>query len=114
MKIRDKNPLTKALLTTLRSQKGAAWKAAAKGLNRPRRIKIQVNLYSLERSDGKATILVPGKVLGSGTLTKPLQIAALQFTAEARKKIAAAGGKALSVDDLLKANPTGKGVQVIG
>ena len=59
------------------------------------------------------TVLVPGKVLGSGTLDHKVQVAALDFSQKAEDKIASAGGKCLDINLLLEENPTGSGVKII-
>ncbi|RMF89481.1 MAG: 50S ribosomal protein L18e, partial [Methanobacteriota archaeon] len=57
-------------------------------------------------------VAVPGKVLGSGTIAHPLTVAACSFTASAREKITAAGGRCLSIEELVKENPKGSGVRI--
>ena len=47
----------------------------------------------------KGIVVVPGVVLGSGDISRPLTIAALKFTGTARKKITAAGGTCLSLQE---------------
>jgi large subunit ribosomal protein L18e len=86
----------------------------ARLLETPERRRATVNLSKIEReSDGKETIFVPGKVLSSGELTKPIKIASFSISAEAAKKIKAAGGKHIDVPEMLKEHPKGKGVRII-
>jgi len=103
MKVRNKNPALKKLIEEF-NRKGhekGAWKAIAGGLNRPRRQGYEVGLDRLERfAKAKETIVVPGVVLGKGELTKPLNIAALRFSASARAKIEKAGGKCMDISEL--------------
>jgi large subunit ribosomal protein L18e len=47
-------------------------------------------------------------------LSHPVTIAAFAFSARAREKIAAARGKCLSFFDLIKKNPKGSNVKIIG
>ena len=56
-------------------------------LQKPTRRRI-VNVYKIEKyaRDGE-TIVVPGKVLSLGDLTKKVEVVALDFSDEARKKI---------------------------
>ncbi|MBL7160846.1 MAG: 50S ribosomal protein L18e [Candidatus Aenigmarchaeota archaeon] len=117
MKTRDKNPALKGLINSLGkgSRKAPLWKASARGLNRPRRKSFEVNLFDIERfATSKETILVPGNVLGSGELTKPLSIAASRFSKTAQEKIEKAGGKALTIQELMEKNPKGQGIKVMG
>lgn len=59
------------------------------------------------------TLLVPGKVLSSGELTKKVTLAAWQFSEQAKEKINKVG-KAVSIQDLMKSNPKGKSVRILG
>lgn len=91
------------------------WKRIAADLRRPTRERRTVNVYKIEKfaQDGE-TIVVPGKVLSVGDLTKKVNVAALTFSEEARKKIENAKGKTLSLQELLKINPEGKLVRILG
>jgi large subunit ribosomal protein L18e len=119
MKIRKKNQGLKDLISNLNSHghgKGSdLWIAVARGLNRPKRRGYEVNLFSLDRSAGsKETVVVPGSVLGSGEIKKALTVAALRFSAEAREKIEKAGGKCMSIPELLEKNPKGHRIRIMG
>jgi len=59
-------------------------------------------------------VVVPGKVLGAGKIDLPLQVAAFAFSDKARSKISKAKGKCLSIPELMKKNPKGANVKVIG
>ena len=117
--IRNKSPLLKELLVNLeiqsRRKKAPIWKAVAKGLNRPRRAGYEVNLFELERAVGKKeAVVVPGNVLGEGELARPIEVAALRFSGSAREKIVRAGGKALTIQELMEKRPEGKGIRIVG
>jgi large subunit ribosomal protein L18e len=116
--IRKENPelarviieLTKAAKT----HKAPVWRAAAERLARPRHQVFPLNVGHLERlAAAKETILVPGKLLAEGNLTKPLTIGAVAYSSEARSKVHAAGGTALSISELVKSHPDGKGVRLL-
>ncbi len=104
MKPREKGPERLRLIESL-YRKGIEedtplWKAVAKALNRPRRKSFEVNVYDIEKHAKKGeTVIVPGSVLGSGNITKPLTVAAVKFSSSAREKIEKAGGKAISIED---------------
>ena len=65
-------------------------------------------------SDKNSKVVVPGKLLGAGTITKKVTVTAYSFTQSAIEKIEAAGGKCLSYNDFIKSNPKGTNVMVIG
>ncbi|MBI4021662.1 MAG: 50S ribosomal protein L18e [Candidatus Aenigmarchaeota archaeon] len=116
MRLRDKNPVEKRLLVSLEraGRKHQVWKAVALQLNRPRRIRAEVAVAQLDQYAGSGMLLVPGRVLGTGEVTKPITVAAVGFSGTARTKIEQAGGKALSIPDLVTQNPQGKGIRIIG
>ena len=109
MKIREKNPVLKREIESL-SKAGVekpVWKGVAKGLNRPRRKRYEVNLSRLEEfSKENETIVVPGIVLCEGEIKKKLTVAAVKFSAGAKRKIEKAGGKCLSIGQVSIEEPS--------
>ena len=91
------------------------WKRVVKDLKKPSRQRRTVNLYKIAKyaKDGE-TVLVPGKVLSLGEITKPVEVVAINFSTEAKKKIIDAKGKTLSIKELLQSNPDGKKVRILG
>jgi large subunit ribosomal protein L18e len=59
-------------------------------------------------------VVVPGKVLGAGKIGHPVNVGAFAFSERARSKILEAKGKCLSISDLMKKNPKGANVKIIG
>ena len=119
MKIRDKNPALKKLIDELvensYKNKAPVWKAVAKGLNRPRRRGFSINVSKIEKyAKEKEQVVVPGIVLGIGEIKKPAEIAAIKFSASAREKITKAGGKCLDIEEMMKSNPKGKKIRIMG
>ena len=109
MKLREKNPLLRKEIESLNKAgvEKPIWKAVAKGLNRPRSRRYEVDLSRLERfAEENGTIVVPGIVLGDGQIKKRLTVAAVRFSAEARKKIEKAGGKCLAIEDVSGEEPS--------
>ncbi|MDH7509101.1 MAG: 50S ribosomal protein L18e [Methanomassiliicoccales archaeon] len=91
------------------------WRDIARRLEKPRRNWAEVNLSRLERySEDGAVIVVPGKVLGAGNLNKKLTVAAFKFSSSARKKIEDAGGKSMTIEQLVKELPDGSGIKIMG
>tara|TARA_Y100000034_G_C6897857_1_gene414408 strand:+ start:2264 stop:2626 length:363 start_codon:yes stop_codon:yes gene_type:complete len=90
------------------------WKRVAKDLERPTRIRRKANLYKIDESIRDNEIaLIPGKVLSMGELTKKITVAAYQFSENAEEKINKVG-KAISIRELMKENPKGKRIRIIG
>jgi large subunit ribosomal protein L18e len=91
------------------------WRDIAERLAKPRRSNIAVNLSRLNRFSKKnETVVVAGKVLGTGEIGHPITIAAFSFSAKAREKIESARGKCVSFVDLMKKNPKGSNIRIVG
>ncbi len=91
------------------------WRDVAKKLATSRRRRIAVNLSRLNRhTKPKETVIVPGKVLGAGILDHPLNVAAFTFSEKAKTKIVKVKGKCLSIQELMKKNPKGTNVKIMG
>ena len=94
--------------------KAPIWKEVANILRNPSRRKTEVNLDRIARVVNKnETIIVPGKVLGTGDIDVPVTVAAFSFSASARRKILSANGRDLDVLELANENPKGSGVRII-
>lgn len=113
------NPLMKALIERLRTHatksESALWRRVADDLEKPARQRRYVNVSQLARVTApNETVVVPGKVLGAGALPHSVVVAAWDFSEGARKQIAAAKGKCITIDELVKQKPDGKDVRIIG
>lgn len=118
-KVKATNPELIKLIRFLRKQsrenKANIWREIAERLAKPRRKRIAVNLSRLNRHTQKnEMVVVPGKVLGAGEINHPVIVAAFSFSEKAKEKIKAAKGKCLSFIDLIKKNPKGSNVKIIG
>jgi large subunit ribosomal protein L18e len=112
------NPYLRSLIDKLRKvsfeKNVKIWKRVAELLSKPRRKRIEVNLSRIDRhTKAGDTIIVPGIVLASGTLTKPVKIAAWKFSEKAEEKILKVKGKVMRIEELLKENPKGSNVRII-
>ena len=108
------NQVLLSLIESLMKAKKPLWRKIAAELSRPRRQRAEVNLSKLQDYAGEdGTIVVPGKVLGSGTISKKVTVAAFSFSQNAMKLIGQAGGNAMSIDSLYKSNPEGRGVTIL-
>ncbi len=119
MKTKSTNPQLIQLIQSLRQKSkennAKIWKDIAKRLAKPRRRRTTVNLSRLNRHTSKnETVVVPGKVLGSGRINHPIKVAAFSFSRKADQKIKAAKGKTLSILQLANKNPKGSKVKIIG
>ena len=111
------NPRLASLIAELKAvsrDSGAnVWADVADRLEKPRRTHAEVNLGRIERyAREDETVVVPGKVLGSGVLQKNVTVAAVDFSSTARTKIEQVGD-AVTLEQLAEQNPEGSNVRVI-
>jgi large subunit ribosomal protein L18e len=111
------NPRLNSLIAKLKSvsrESGVrVWQDVADRLEKPRRTHAEVNLGRIERyAREDETVVVPGKVLGSGVLQKDVTVAAVDFSSSARTKIEQVG-ETVALEELVADNPEGSNVRVI-
>ncbi|MDS0294741.1 MULTISPECIES: 50S ribosomal protein L18e [Halogeometricum] len=111
------NPRLNSLIAELKAasrDSGAnVWQDVADRLEKPRRTHAEVNLGRIERyAKEDETVIVPGKVLGSGVLEKNVTVAAVDFSSSARKKIEQVGST-VTLEQIAEQNPEGSDVRVI-
>lgn len=106
------NPELALLIEHLLKQKQQIWKSIAKDLARPRKRKICVNLYKINKlTKDDEVIIVPGKVLGKGELNHKLTIAAFTFSAKAKEKLEKKADL-LSIPELLEKTSKFRGINI--
>jgi len=113
------NPVLINLIHELKKQanknEAPIWKDIAIRLEKPLNNWPEVNLNRISKyTNEKETALIPGKVLSTGNLTKKVTIAAWSFSEKSEEKIKKAGGKTISIDELMKNNPKGKDIRILG
>lgn len=111
------NPRLASLIADLKStarDSGAdVWSDVADRLEKPRRNHAEVNLGRIERyAKEDETVVVPGKVLGSGVLQKSVTVAAVDFSSSAETKIKQVG-EPVKLEQILEQNPNGTNIRVI-
>ncbi|KAB1188120.1 MULTISPECIES: 50S ribosomal protein L18e [Haloferax] len=111
------NPRLNSLIAELKAvsrESGAnVWQDVADRLEKPRRTHAEVNLSRIERyAREDETVVVPGKVLGSGVLQKNVTVAAVDFSSTARTKIEQVGD-VVTLEQIAEQNPEGSNVRVI-
>ncbi len=95
-------------------EKTPLWKRLSHDLSVATRKRCEVNLQKLEQVGNSDEIMVvPGKVLGHGLLTKKLTVAAFRFS-DSAKTLIQKNGKTISIRELMQSNPKGKKVRILG
>jgi len=97
-----------------RQDKSKIWESAAEQLSRPRGRRAVLDLNHISRvSAANSVVLVPGKVLGDGLLKHPVVVGAFRFSQTAKTKIEEAGGKCITIENLVNKYPKGSKVQIL-
>jgi large subunit ribosomal protein L18e len=98
-----------------REQNVNLWSRIAMDLEKPTRMRRIVNLSKIDHvTKDDETIVVPGKVLGTGELKHKVTIAAFTFSRQALEKIQKADSKHYTLMDFMKKNPKGSNTRIIG
>ncbi len=117
-KSKSTNPVLLGLLEELKKKAHAEgaplWRSLAENLVGSSSGKAQVNISRIARYTKKGDVVaVPGKVLGAGMVAHPVTVAAFNFSKQASEKITAAGGRCISLRDLMSKFPKGSKVKII-
>ncbi len=113
------NPELQSLIVELKKrgseQNAALWQRIASDLERPTRQRRVINLSKISRyTEDNDVVVVPGKVLGAGSLDTKITISAYQFSSGAKEKIEQAGSKTVTLLELSKNAPKGKNIKILG
>lgn len=108
---RKEKPSLVRLIILLKKQKKAFWLAVANLLASPKRKSVDVNIEKINRlAKDNETIVVPGKVLSQGELSKNVTIASYNASQSAKEKLKS---NLITIEELLKKNPSAKGARII-
>ena len=109
---RKENPLLREMIILLKKQKKPFWVKIADMLSRPDNY--SVNLEKLDNlTKEKETVIVPGKLLATGSLNHSLKIAAFSASESAKQKLKLSKSQLITLKELLKQNPKGADVRII-
>jgi large subunit ribosomal protein L18e len=96
-------------------EKAPIWKRIASDLEKPTRQRRVVNLSRINRfSKENDSVIVPGKVLGTGELNHKITIAAFTYSKQAVEKLKKSNCDIYSIYDFMKKNPQGKKTRILG
>lgn len=98
--------------TVILAKKNPAWLEVAGILTTPGRKAKSANLSEIEKVDGEM-IVVPGKVLSQGQITKKVKVVATKFSENALRKLKEAGCETLTIKEAIKVNKDGKGMVIL-
>ena len=115
VKKRIKRKTAPTLVETIRlANNNKAWNEIAKILSGSTSQFSSVNVDEIEKKAAdNDKIVVPGKVLGVGEITKKITIAALSFSETAKEKLSKTKIQTKTLLEEIKENPEAKGVKII-
>ncbi len=107
---------TRKIARTLWKTKRRIWKDVSKRITKPKKNKVEINLYKINnKTKNGDLIIVPGKILGMGSLDHTVIIACLKASKSAKKIVenSSTESKIISIEELLEKNPSGSNVKII-
>ena len=112
---RTKRKMDTYIVDTIFAAKRAKnWNKVAQIVSGSRRKYSNVNIGRIEKESNEGeVIIIPGKVLGNGNLTKRIKICALYFSTSAIKKIKSGKGEAIKLLEEIKLNPDAEGIKIL-
>jgi len=100
--------------TIILAKKNKKWLNIASLLSGPTRNQYSVNLDKIENQTTPGDIIViPGKVLSLGNVSKKVRVVALGFSEKAREKLLKSNCEIRLLKDEIKDNKEAKGVKII-
>lgn len=111
MKLKGNSSLVNMISLAKKNEK---WLNIASLLTYPRSKRPSINLDKInhETKEGDK-ILIPGKVLSVGELTKKIEIIAVNFSKEAIEKIKKSKSEFKYIEEEIKENPKAEGIKII-
>ncbi|MBC5793223.1 MAG: 50S ribosomal protein L18e [Nanohaloarchaea archaeon] len=107
------NPVLVETIELLKEQDAPVYREAAENLGKVNRRRPEVNISDIERNTEEGdTVIVPGKVLGTGYLSKGVKVAAFKASSSAKEKISEEG-EFKFIEDLVEENPKGEEVKIL-
>ncbi|MGI0141252.1 MAG: 50S ribosomal protein L18e [Candidatus Micrarchaeales archaeon] len=101
------NAWVEAISTVKSDSKNAGlWKQVNRMVRLPKRARVSVNLYKLNKlaKDGEF-VVVPGKVLSFGNIDRKIKIAAVEYSQSALHKLKESGCEMMTIEQMIKSSP---------
>ena len=110
----EKKNSPKVVETLMFAKKNKEWNDIAKIISSSRRKYSYINLKEIEeKTSAGDTVVIPGKVLGKGNVSKKIRICALWFSESAREKLKENKGEIVTILEEIKKNPKAEGVKIL-
>lgn len=107
--------MAKELQVASKKTKAPLWAKIAEMATKSSKLKRTVNLGQIDKIvNDNDIVIIPGKVLGTGNIYHKITLCSFSISTNGAKKLIQAGGTLVEFNQLVKDNPTGKGVKIIG
>ena len=115
LKVRIKRKTNPEIDQILRlALKNKNWESIAKVLSGPTRQHSSVNLSLIDKQTTPGdTVIIPGKVLSQGEITKKVRICSIGISAGAKEKLKKTKSEYVSIMEEIKKNPKAQGLKII-
>ncbi|MBU0466649.1 MAG: 50S ribosomal protein L18e [Nanoarchaeota archaeon] len=115
LKSRTKKKTNPVLVETLNAAiKNPSWKEVSKLLSTPTRRYSSVNLFEIDKQTKAGdTVIIPGKVLSKGEMTKKVRICALSISEKAKEKLKPTKSEIVSILEEITKNKKAEGIKII-
>lgn len=108
------NTNTRKLIRSLWKTKQGTWRRVSEILSKPSRNRPEINLYRLNKLTKENDIVViPGKILGSGTLDHSITVSSLMVSELAQKKLAESKSKHMTIEEMVKKHKKGSNIKIL-
>jgi large subunit ribosomal protein L18e len=105
---------TRKLIRSLWKTNTGIWRRVSEILAKPSRNRPEINLYRLNKlTNADDVVVVPGKVLGAGTLDHPITIGSLMVSELAMTKLTESKSKYMTIEQLMKKYKKGSNVKIL-
>jgi large subunit ribosomal protein L18e len=115
LKVRIQRKTNPEIIKLLRlARKNKTWQELVKIISGPTRRYSSVNLEKIDKETKAGdTVVIPGKVLSSGNLTKKVKICSLSISDNAKAKLKETKSEYSSISDEIKSNSKAAGIKII-
>lgn len=115
LKIRSRKKTSPELAATISlALKTSAWVKYVKLLSQPTKKHSSINLKKIDKQTSMGdTVLIPGRVLSSGEITKKIRICSFGISKEALENLSKTKSEWATILDEIKKNPKAEGIKII-
>ena len=108
------NSNTRKLIRTLWKTKQGMWRRVSEILSKPSRNRPEINLYRLNKlTKENDIVVVPGKILGAGTMDHSITVSSLTVSELAQKKLTESKSEHMTIEQMMKKHKKGSNIRIL-